>query len=109
MAVIYTAASANHYGGAAPLLEDSEGAVPIIAPQGFLDAAGIENLFTQNSTRRKSEYLYGSLLPAGAQGNLFIGKDETTASGTVTYRAPTDFIQETGETRVIEGWKSSFS
>ncbi len=108
VAVIYTAASANHYGGAAPLLENSESSVPIIASQSFSDAAGVENLFTENSFRRKSEYLYGSLLPAGAQGNLFIGKDETTASGTVTYRAPTDFIQETGETREIDGVEIQF-
>ena len=32
-------ASANHYGGAA-LLEDSEGAVPIIAPRGFFRRGG---------------------------------------------------------------------
>lgn len=106
--VIYTAASANHYGGVAPLLKDTENTIPIIAPQGFLDAAGLENLFTQNSSRRQREYMYGSLLPAGTQGNLFIGKDETASTGTVTYLAPNDFILETGETREIDGVEIEF-
>ena len=48
-AVIYTAASVNHYGGVGALLEDAAAAIPIIAPRGFLDAAGTENLFTENS------------------------------------------------------------
>ena len=107
-AVIYTAASVNHYGGVGTLLEDAAAAIPIIAPRGFLDAAGTENLFTENSSRRQSEYLYGSLLPAGAQGSLFIGKDETTANGTATYLTPNDFIQETGETREIDGVEIQF-
>lgn len=55
-AVIYTAASVNHYGGVGALLEDAAAAIPIIAPRGFLDAAGTENLFTENSSRRQSEY-----------------------------------------------------
>ena len=107
-AVIYTAASVNHYGGVGALLEDAAAAIPIIAPRGFGDAAGTENLFTENSSRRQSEYLYGSLLPAGAQGSLFIGKDETTTNGTSTYLAPNDFIQETGETREIDGVEIQF-
>lgn len=107
-AVIYTAASVNHYGGVGALLEDAAAAIPIIAPRGFLDAAGTENLFTENSSRRQSEYLYGSLLPASAQGSLFIGKDETTANGTATYLTPNDFIQETGETREIDGVEIQF-
>lgn len=55
-AVIYTAASVNHYGGVGALLEDAAAAIPIIAPRGFGDAAGTENLFTENSSRRQSEY-----------------------------------------------------
>ena len=69
-AVIYTAASVNHYGGVGALLEDAAAAIPIIAPRGFLDAAGTENLFTENSSRRQSEYLYGSLLPACSSAKM---------------------------------------
>ena len=36
-AVIYTAASVNHYGGVGALLEDAAAAIPIIAPRGFGD------------------------------------------------------------------------
>lgn len=109
VAVIYTTASANHYGGVAPLLGETEGKnLRVIAPDGFLDAAGTEKLFTQNSSRRQSEYLNGSLLPAGTQGTLSVGKDETTVSGTTTYLVPTDFIQETGETREIDGVEIQF-
>uniref|UniRef100_UPI0011318B42 MBL fold metallo-hydrolase n=1 Tax=Listeria monocytogenes TaxID=1639 RepID=UPI0011318B42 len=58
-AIIYTHSHADHYGGVAGLISKKDGASGkggIIGPEGFLEAAGSENIFAGNAMIRRAEY-----------------------------------------------------
>ena len=105
-AVIYTHTHADHFGGVKGVINQAEvasGAVPIIAPNLFMDHAISENVIAGPAMLRRSTYQFGPLLPAGPRGQVDAGLGKTTARGTVTLIAPTDLIMATGDKRVIDG------
>ncbi len=102
-AVIYSHSHIDHFGGAEGVVsmgDAQSGAVAVIAPQGFLDAAVSENVYVGNAMGRRAGYMYGTPLlmqPAagqeprggGEQGQVDAGLGKAVSSGTATIIAPT--------------------
>ncbi|TPX15868.1 uncharacterized protein E0L32_000202 [Thyridium curvatum] len=110
-AVIYTHSHVDHFGGVKGFVtQDSvdSGAVSVLAPEGFLEHAVSENVFTGTSMSRRAAYMYGAALIRGPQGQIGAGLGQTVSTGTVTLIAPTDIITRTKEERVIDGVRIVF-
>ena len=104
VAVIHSHSHVDHYGGVRGVVTQEEvdsGAVPIIAPEGFLEAAVSENVAAGNVMTRRAMYQFGILLPPDPQGTVGCGLGIGTSLGTITLIPPTDSITFTGETREI--------
>lgn len=111
VAVVYTHSHVDHYGGVRGIVDEADvraGKVAIYAPAGFLEAAVAENVMAGNAMSRRASYMYGNLLPPSATGQVGAGLGTTTSAGTVTLIPPTDIIEKTGETRVIDGLTYEF-
>lgn len=105
-AVIYTHSHVDHYGGIRGVLSDEQiagGEVPIVAPEGFLQAAVSENVLLGNVMGRRATYMYGALLPRDGQGHVDAGLGKAVSQGAVSLVPPTDSIRESGERRTLDG------
>lgn len=103
VAVIYTHSHVDHYGGVKGVVSEDDvktGKVKIYAPSGFLEHAVSENVYAGTAMSRRGLYMYGTLLPKSADGQIGAGLGKTTSRGTVTLIAPTDLIGANGEERV---------
>lgn len=111
VAVVYTHSHVDHYGGVRGVVDEAAvkaGKVKIYAPVGFLEAAVAENVMAGTAMSRRASYMYGNLLPPSPTGQVGAGLGTTTSAGTVTLIPPTDIINKTGETRVIDGLTYEF-
>ncbi len=111
VAVIHSHSHVDHFGGVRGVVDQADvdsGKVPIIAPEGFLEAAVSENVAAGNVMTRRAMYQFGILLPPDAQGTVGSGLGIGTSLGTITLIPPTDLITETGETRNIDGLTFEF-
>ncbi|MCW5749042.1 MAG: MBL fold metallo-hydrolase [Alphaproteobacteria bacterium] len=106
VAVIYSHSHVDHFGGAKGVASDEDaraGRVAVIAPDGFMEAVGGENVLAGNAMTRRAQFQFGSLLPPGERGQVDAGLGKVTARGTVTLIAPTTLIVEELETRTVDG------
>lgn len=106
IAVIYTHSHVDHFGGVKGVVSEADvktGKVRILAPQGFLASAVSENVLAGNAMSRRSEYMYGMLLPRNATGQVDAGLGKGTSFGTVTLIAPTELITQPVQTMRIDG------
>jgi alkyl sulfatase BDS1-like metallo-beta-lactamase superfamily hydrolase len=106
VAVIYTHSHADHYGGIRGIVTDDEvasGAVVVVAPDGFLEAAISENVTAGPAMTRRATFMYGMLLPVGPLGHVDAGLGKTIPVGDRGLIAPTRSITETGTTLEIDG------
>ncbi len=110
-AVIYTHSHVDHYGGVKGVVDEADvrsGKIKVVAPAGFLEAAISENVTAGAAMTRRSDYLYGHVLPRGERGQVDIGLGKAASMGTVTLIAPTDTIAKIGEKRTIDGIEMVF-
>lgn len=111
-AVIYTHSHADHYQGVRGVIDDESvraGAVRVIAPEGFLDAAISENVIAGNVMTRRASYMYGALLPRGPQGHVDAGLGKgIPLLGTTGLIAPTEEITASGTELTIDGVRVVF-
>ena len=111
VAVIHSHSHVDHFGGVRGIVSQEDvdsGRVPIIAPEGFLEAAVSENVAAGNVMTRRAMYQFGILLPPDVQGTVGSGLGIGTSLGTITLIDPTDLITYTGETREIDGLTFEF-
>ena len=111
VAVIHSHSHVDHFGGVRGVVDQADvdsGKIPIIAPEGFLEAAVSENVAAGNVMTRRAMYQFGILLPPDVQGTVGSGLGIGTSLGTITLIPPTDLITGTGETRVIDGLTFEF-
>ncbi|KAH8645844.1 beta-lactamase-like protein [Xylariales sp. PMI_506] len=103
-AIIYTHSHVDHFGGVKGFVtqEEVDAGIPVIAPEGFLEHAVAENVFTGTCMSRRAAYMYGAALERGVRGQIGAGLGQTTSTGVVTLIAPTDIITTTGESRTID-------
>jgi alkyl sulfatase BDS1-like metallo-beta-lactamase superfamily hydrolase len=110
-AVLYTHSHVDHFGGVRGVVDqadvDSE-RVPIIAPEGFMEHAVVENVYAGAAMSRRAGYMYGASLPRDPRGQVGAGLGQTTSVGTVTLIPPTLDITETGQEVVVDGIRMVF-
>lgn len=101
-AVIYSHAHVDHFGGVRALVAP-DGNTPIVAPEGFMAAAINENVLTLNLIGRRAAYQFAEPVKNGPQGNVGGGLSGLFPHGTSTLIPPTDYIQKTGDRRILDG------
>ncbi|WP_072803565.1 alkyl/aryl-sulfatase [Rhodococcoides yunnanense] len=102
-ALIYTHSHADHFGGAAGVLPDGPGDVPILAPEGFMAEAVSENVYAGTAMNRRATYMYGYGLPISAEGQVSTGLGIRGSSGTISLIPPTVDITHTGQQETLDG------
>ena len=109
-AVIITHSHVDHYGGIKGILPDNNESrnIPVIAPQGFVEAAVNENVMAGNQMKRRSTYMYGNLLDSDATGTVGSGLGTTTALGNVNIPQPTREISSSKEIIMVDGIEMEF-
>jgi alkyl sulfatase BDS1-like metallo-beta-lactamase superfamily hydrolase len=106
VAIIYTHSHVDHFGGIKGIVSTEDvaaGRIAIIAPDGFMEAVGGENVLAGLPMLRRAQYQFGTLLPTGERQQVDAGIGKGFAHGTVSLIAPTDLIKAPIETRVIDG------
>ncbi|WP_371793604.1 MBL fold metallo-hydrolase [Streptomyces sp. NBC_01471] len=110
-AVIYTHSHVDHFGGVRGVVDAADvasGAVPVLAPAGFMEHAASENVFTGPAMSRRAGYMYGAALAKGPAGQIGCGLGMTTSLGTVGLIAPTLDITRTGQEETVDGVRMVF-
>lgn len=104
-ALIYTHSHVDHYGGVMGVLtpDDVARGVPIVAPEGFLQAAVAENVLAGNVMSRRATYMYGGLLPKDPKGHVDSGLGKGTSTGKVALVAPNVSVTHTGQSLTLDG------
>ena len=111
VAVIYSHSHADHFGGIRGVVDEEDvasGAVPIIAPRGFMDYAIAENVYAGTAMTRRASFQYGSVLPVSAFGQVDSAIGKSIASGRVGLIAPTRVIEDDFEEHTIDGVRMVF-
>ena len=106
VAVIYTHSHMDHFGGVKGVISSDEvraGKVTVIAPNGFMEAVGGENVLVGVPMARRAQFQFGPLLKKGERGQIDAGLGKGTARGTLSLIAPTDLIVQPTEPRTIDG------
>ena len=111
-AVIYTHSHVDHFGGVRGVIDEDDvrsGAVRVIAPSGFLEAAVSENVVAGTVMARRASYMYGVLLPKGPRGHVDAGLGKgiplLADQGLI---APTEEVAVTGSELVVDGVRIVF-
>ena len=106
--VIYTHSHVDHFGGVNGVLPDGPGAVPILAPEGFMEHAVSENVYAGVAMNRRANYMYGAILPKSPTGQVSTGLGIATSSGSVGLVPPTVDIIRTGQEETVDGVRIVF-
>jgi alkyl sulfatase BDS1-like metallo-beta-lactamase superfamily hydrolase len=104
--IIYTHSHADHFFGAAGVIDPADaasGQAAVIAPQHFVKEALSENVMAGNAMQRRAAYMYGNLLPHAPDGFIGDSLGANLSMGTTSFIAPNDTIEKTGETRMVDG------
>ncbi|KAL2867581.1 alkyl/aryl-sulfatase [Aspergillus lucknowensis] len=110
-AIIYTHSHADHFGGVRGFVTDEDVAnnnIKILAPEGFLEHAVSENVFTGTAMSRRAAYMYGAALDRSPTTQIGAGLGQTVSTGTVTLIAPNVDITTTGQTMTIDNVEMVF-
>ena len=111
MAVLITHSHIDHFGGVLGVVTQEQvlsGDVPIIAPKDFVNESLNENVLAGNAMGRRATYMYGNLLKPSATGFVSTGLGASLSLGSTAFIVPSDTINETGETRTIDGIEIEF-
>jgi alkyl sulfatase BDS1-like metallo-beta-lactamase superfamily hydrolase len=106
-AVIFTHTHTDHWGGARGVVGD-DNAIPIIAPDLFMEHAVSENIIAGAAMLRRAQYQFGPFLHKGPRGQVDCGLGKSMAAGSVALLRPTDLIKATGDKRTIDGVEFEF-
>ncbi len=109
--VIFSHSHVDHFGGVRGVVEEADvqsKKVQLIAPEGFLDAAISENVFTGNAMSRRSQYQYGVLLPRSPLGHVDQAIGKNVANGNTALLQPNHSISKNFEELTIDGVKMIF-
>jgi alkyl sulfatase BDS1-like metallo-beta-lactamase superfamily hydrolase len=111
VAVVYSHSHADHFGGIRGVVDEADvasGAVPIIAPLGFMEHAIAENVYAGNAMTRRASYQYGRVLPVSPFGQIDSAIGKATATGRIGLIAPTQIIEQDYEEHTIDGVRMVF-
>ncbi len=106
VAMIFTHSHLDHFGGVLGILT-AEGIfaenIRIIAPEGFMEAATSENIIAGTAMGRRAMYMYGKPLSRSERGHVDSGLGKSPAFGTFGLLEPTEIIDRTPQTVMIDG------
>jgi alkyl sulfatase BDS1-like metallo-beta-lactamase superfamily hydrolase len=105
-AVIYSHSHTDHYGGVEGVItpeQAASGAVKVIAPDGFMDAALSENILAGVPMRRRGAFQFGPTLRPGVRSHVDSGLGKAIGRGTTSLIAPNQLITQATERHVIDG------
>lgn len=109
--VIYSHCHIDHFGGVKGVTTNAAvdaGECSIIAPAGMVEHAVSENVYAGTAMARRAAYMYGAVLPRGAQGAIGAGLGQSTSTGLATLIFPTIDITETGHIETVDGVEIEF-
>ncbi|MGZ8243961.1 alkyl/aryl-sulfatase [Methylomagnum sp.] len=109
--VVYSHSHVDHFGGARGVVDEAaarDGRVPVIAPNGFLEAAISENVFAGNAMSRRTQYQYAVLLARSPFGHVDQSIGKNVANGNVGLIAPNRLIEKDFEEVTLDGVKMVF-
>ncbi|MBT6277885.1 MAG: MBL fold metallo-hydrolase, partial [Chromatiales bacterium] len=104
--VIYSHSHPDHYGGVEGVADKTavdSGAIAVIAPDGFLDAAISETILAGVPMRRRAMFQFGPTLKPGVCGHVDNGLGKRVGRGTTGLIEPTWHITQDTEEHVIDG------
>ena len=110
-AMIYTHSHIDHFGGVKGIITQEDvdsGRVPVIAPEGFMEHAIVENVYAGTAMARRAGYMYGAALAKGPDAQIGAGLGQTTSTGEPTLIVPTIDITTTGQELTIDGVRIVF-
>ncbi|KAJ5327193.1 uncharacterized protein N7506_010295 [Penicillium brevicompactum] len=99
--MIYSHSHGDHYMGAGGVIADTQ--IPIIAPEGFLEAIMSESILAGPAMRRRGAFMYGNALPRSPTGQIGTGLGMGSSVGTTSLIPPNVLIQKTGEVHEVDG------
>jgi len=111
VAMIYTHSHIDHFGGVKGIISQADvdsGQIPVIAPEGFMQHAVVENIFAGTAMTRRAGYMYGASLDKGPAGQIGAGLGQTTSTGETTLIGPTVDISTTGQELTLDGVRIVF-
>jgi alkyl sulfatase BDS1-like metallo-beta-lactamase superfamily hydrolase len=109
--VVYSHSHVDHFGGVRGVVDEADvqsGKVKVIAPEGFLNAAISENVFSGNAMSRRTQYQYAVLLPRDPHGHVDQSIGKNVANGNVGLIAPNLLITKDFEEVTLDGVKMVF-
>jgi alkyl sulfatase BDS1-like metallo-beta-lactamase superfamily hydrolase len=105
--LVYTHAHVDHFGGVLGVIEP-DAAVPVIAPEHFLDNAVSENVYAGTAMFRRGYYYDGHPLARSSTGRVGIGLGAGASTGTIGLVVPTVTVSATGQEEVVDGVRIIF-
>ncbi|KAL4733216.1 beta-lactamase-like protein [Aspergillus similis] len=105
--VVYSHSHGDHYMGAGGVIE-ADAEIPIIAPDGFMEAVLSESILAGPAMRRRGAFMYGNALPRSATGQIGTGLGMGSSVGRTVLIPPNKLIQKTGEELVVDGVRIVF-
>jgi alkyl sulfatase BDS1-like metallo-beta-lactamase superfamily hydrolase len=111
VALIFTHSHIDHFGGVLGVLEAAGVAADglrIIAPQGFMEEATSENIVAGTAMSRRAMFMYGKRLARSERGHVDSGLGISPAFGSFGLLEPTETIDRTPQTLLIDGLEFIF-
>jgi len=106
VAMIFTHSHMDHFGGVLGVLT-GEGVetenIRIIAPEGFMQEATSENIIAGPAMSRRAMFMYGKRLARSERGHVDSGLGKSPAFGSFGLLAPTEIVDHTPQTLIIDG------
>ncbi|MFO1396487.1 MAG: alkyl sulfatase dimerization domain-containing protein [Burkholderiales bacterium] len=109
--VVYSHSHVDHFAGVRGVAEEADvvaGKVKIIAPEGFMQAAIEENVFSGNAMSRRTQYSYAVLLPRDPLGHVDQSIGKNVANGSVGLIAPNVIVKKDFEEITLDGVRMVF-
>jgi alkyl sulfatase BDS1-like metallo-beta-lactamase superfamily hydrolase len=106
VAMIFTHSHIDHFGGALGVLT-AQGVeadtIRIIVPQGFMKEATSENIIAGPAMSRRAMFMFGKRLARGERGHVDSGIGKSPAFGSPGLLEPTEVIDRTPQSLLIDG------
>lgn len=109
--MIYSHSHGDHYMGARGVLQAEQiesPNIPIIAPDGFMEAIMSESILAGPAMRQRAAFMYGRALPRSPTGHVGVGLGMGSSTGSTSLVPPNILVKDTGEEHIVDGIRIIF-